>query len=63
MTHKNLIDYTNYELYHVLCRNTQTDLLELAAICSEVLRRQLAQDPEYNCITLKTSEASPSSED
>lgn len=37
---KNLKDFTDFELQEILERNQETDLAELAGICSEILRRQ-----------------------
>ena len=36
---KSLRDFTDFELYKILCNNEQEDALHLSFICSEYLRR------------------------
>jgi hypothetical protein len=46
LNQKPLRHFTDLELYEVLERNTQEDLLLLAGICSEVLRRRIKKEME-----------------
>lgn len=46
--YKELKEYTDRELYDFLCQNQTMDLLTLAGICSEILRRQLSAQLDKN---------------
>jgi len=41
--HKPLKSFTDDELYDILCHNEEVDIKELAAICSEILRRDIQE--------------------